>query len=326
MGELGLMGVMVPEKYGGSGLDMTAFTTAIIELGRADASVAITMAAHNSLGIMPLLLFGSEEQKKSYLPKLASGKTLGAFGLTEPDAGSDAGSTKTKAVKSGDEYIVNGGKIFMASPINPKDLLSKVITKEIVKWDTDHGGLIAREEMRIGSIVLKSTPIQNPNPEKLIEAITDAIAEKGRQLLDWNKEVIQLLYRVNSLRKWNSSLRFPEYSMEALLASNKEWIIPYLSNVKKPQDLRKIDLKEILFYCLTLEQQKNIDALAPPKVKLSNGSFAKLEYQENCSEPVLAIPLQRCFGMLETPKVNGGKVNSSFSYPNSSIIFSKIIW
>ena len=203
----------------------------------------------------------------------------------------------------------NGGKIFMASPINPKDLLSKVVTKEIVKWDTDHGGLIAREEMKIGSIVLKSTPIQNPNPEKLIEAITDAIAEKGRHLLDWNKEVIQLLYRVNSLRKWNSSLRFPEYSMEALLASNKEWIIPYLSNVKKPQDLRKINLKEILFYFLTLEQQKSIDALVPPKVKLSNGTFAKLEYQENCSEPVLAIPLQRCFGMLETPKINGGKIS-----------------
>ena len=115
MGELGLMGIMVPEKYGGSGLDMTAFTTAIIELGKADSSVAITMAAHNSLGIMPLLLFGSEEQKKSYLPKLASGKTLGAFGLTEPDAGSDAGSTKTKAVRSGDEYIVNGGKIFITN-------------------------------------------------------------------------------------------------------------------------------------------------------------------------------------------------------------------
>lgn len=203
----------------------------------------------------------------------------------------------------------NGGKIFMASPINPKDLLNKVVTKEVVKWDTDDGGLIAREEMRLGSIVLKSIPIQNPNPEKLMEAITTVIAEKGRQLLDWNSEVIQLIYRVNSLRKWNSDLRFPEYSIEALLESNKEWIVPYLSNVKKPQDLRKIDLKEILFYSLTFEQQKNIDTLVPSKLKLSNGLFAKLEYQKNCSEPVLSIPLQRCFGMLESPKVNGGKVN-----------------
>ena len=115
MGELGLMGILVPEKYGGAGLDMVAFSTAIIELGRADASVAITMAAHNSLGTLPLLTFGSKKQKDKYLPDLASGKTLGAFGLTEPFAGSDAGATKTKAVKVGNEFIVNGSKIFITN-------------------------------------------------------------------------------------------------------------------------------------------------------------------------------------------------------------------
>ena len=115
MGELGLMGMMVPEKYGGSGLDMIAFATAIIELARADASVAITMAAHNSLGTIPLLLFGNDDQKTSYLPKLASGEILGAFGLTEPEAGSDAGATKTRAIKSNNDYVVNGGKIFITN-------------------------------------------------------------------------------------------------------------------------------------------------------------------------------------------------------------------
>jgi alkylation response protein AidB-like acyl-CoA dehydrogenase len=115
MGELGLMGIMIPEEYGGAGLDMVAFATAIMELGRADASVAITMAAHSSLGSLPILMFGSDEQKNTYLPKLATGEMLGAFGLTEPDAGSDAGATKTKAVRDGDEYIVNGGKIFITN-------------------------------------------------------------------------------------------------------------------------------------------------------------------------------------------------------------------
>ena len=115
MGELGLMGIIVPEEYGGAGLDMVAFVTAIIELARADASVAITMAAHTSLGTMPILLFGSDDQKKEYLPKLATGEILGAFGLTETDAGSDAAATKTKAVLKGDEYIVNGGKIFITN-------------------------------------------------------------------------------------------------------------------------------------------------------------------------------------------------------------------
>ena len=115
MGELGLMGIIIPEEYGGAGLDMVAFVTAIMELARADASVAITMAAHSSLGSLPILMFGSDEQKNTYLPKLASGEMLGAFGLTEPDAGSDAGATKTKAVRGGDEYVVNGGKIFITN-------------------------------------------------------------------------------------------------------------------------------------------------------------------------------------------------------------------
>ncbi len=115
MGDLGLMGMIIPTKYGGSGLDMMSFVIAITELAKVDASVAITMAAHTSLGSLPILLFGSKEQKEKYLPKLAKGKILGAFGLTEPDAGSDAGGTKTKAILDQNNYIVNGGKIFITN-------------------------------------------------------------------------------------------------------------------------------------------------------------------------------------------------------------------
>lgn len=203
----------------------------------------------------------------------------------------------------------HSGKIFLASPINPTDLASKVVTKEIVKWDIDDGGLVARQELRIGSIVLKSTPIQHPDPDRLIEAITDAVEEKGRQLLDWNKEVLQLLNRVNALRKWEPSLHLSEYTIEALLSTNKVWLSPYLNGVKKPNELRKIDLKEILFYGLTPEQQQQLNRLAPAKIKLPNGTFAALEYPEKGGEPILAVPLQRCFGMLQTPKVNNGRTN-----------------
>ena len=115
MGSLGLMGMIIPTRYGGAGLDMISFVTAIIELAKADASVAITMAAHTSLGSLPLLLYGSEEQKRKYLPRLAKGEIIGAFGLTEPDAGSDAGGTKTKAILDGNDYVVNGGKIFITN-------------------------------------------------------------------------------------------------------------------------------------------------------------------------------------------------------------------
>ncbi|MDG2265694.1 MAG: acyl-CoA dehydrogenase family protein [Candidatus Marinimicrobia bacterium] len=115
LGDLGLLSIPVPKEYGGSGMDNVAYAAAIMELAKADASVAITVAAHTSLGTMPIVLAGTEEQKKKYVPKLASGEMLGAFGLTEPNAGSDAGATKTTAVRNGNNYTVNGGKIFITN-------------------------------------------------------------------------------------------------------------------------------------------------------------------------------------------------------------------
>ncbi|MFQ6605123.1 MAG: acyl-CoA dehydrogenase family protein [Fidelibacterota bacterium] len=115
MGQLGLMGIPVPEAYGGAGMDMVAYAAAVMEVAKVDASVAITLAAHTSLGTMPIVLAGTEEQKQRFVPPLASGDMLGAFGLTEPSAGSDAGATKTTAVKEGDHYRINGSKMFITN-------------------------------------------------------------------------------------------------------------------------------------------------------------------------------------------------------------------
>jgi alkylation response protein AidB-like acyl-CoA dehydrogenase len=115
LAELGLMGIPIPEEYGGAGSDTLAYAIAIEELTRIDSSVAITVAAHTSLGTMPILLYGSEEQKREWLPQLASGERLAAFGLTEPDAGSDAGATRTRAELRDGEWIVNGTKIFITN-------------------------------------------------------------------------------------------------------------------------------------------------------------------------------------------------------------------
>jgi len=112
MAELGLMGIPWDEKYGGTGMDTMALVIAIEEIGKVCPSTAATMMAHTSLGTAPIAVFGTEEQKEHYLPGLASGKKIGAFGLTEPNAGSDAGNTQTRAVLNGDEYIVNGEKAF----------------------------------------------------------------------------------------------------------------------------------------------------------------------------------------------------------------------
>ncbi len=112
MSELGLMGIPWDEKYGGNGMDTIALVIAIEELGKECASTAATMMAHTSLGTTPIAIFGTDEQKAKYLPDLCSGKMLGAFGLTEPNAGSDAGNTQTRAVKKGDGYVINGQKAF----------------------------------------------------------------------------------------------------------------------------------------------------------------------------------------------------------------------
>ncbi len=115
LAELGLMGIPIPEEYGGAGADTVSYAIAIEELTRIDSSVAITVAAHTSLGTMPIYLFGDEAQKQEWLPQLASGQKLAAFGLTEPDAGSDAGATRTRAELRDGGLVVNGAKIFITN-------------------------------------------------------------------------------------------------------------------------------------------------------------------------------------------------------------------
>ena len=115
LAELGLMGMTIPEEYGGGGTDTLSYAIAIEELTRVDSSVAITVAAHHSLGTLPIYYFGDEEQRRRWLPDLASGRRLAAFGLTEPEAGSDAGATRTTAELRDGRWIVNGSKLFITN-------------------------------------------------------------------------------------------------------------------------------------------------------------------------------------------------------------------
>jgi len=115
MGELGFLGLPIPEEYGGVGADTVSYAIAVEEVSRACGSTGITFVAQTSLACAPLLFFGSEEQKQKYLPPLATGEWIGAFGLTEPEAGSDAGATRTRAVRDGDEWVINGRKNFITN-------------------------------------------------------------------------------------------------------------------------------------------------------------------------------------------------------------------
>ena len=139
MAELGLMGMTIPEEYGGGGADTLAYAIAVEELTRVDSSVAITMAAHHSLGTLPIFYFGNDEQKAQWLPELASGTKLAAFGLTEPDAGSDAGATRTHANLQDGSWVVNGAKIFIT---NAGTDITACVTITAVTGDDEVSNLI----------------------------------------------------------------------------------------------------------------------------------------------------------------------------------------
>ena len=135
MGELGLLGCFVPVEYGGSDVGYLSYAIAVEELARVDGSQAATITAGNSLGIGPIYYYGTDQQKREWLPKLCTGGMLAAFGLTEPDAGSDAGGSRTHAELKGDSWIINGSKIFITNGANP--LTGVVIVQAVTGRDSD---------------------------------------------------------------------------------------------------------------------------------------------------------------------------------------------
>ena len=159
MADLGLMGITVPEEYGGSGMDFISYIIAINELSKVSAVIGVILSVHTSVGTNPILYFGNEEQKQKYVPKLAKGEYLGAFCLTEPSAGSDAASLKTRAVKKGDKYIINGSKIFITNGGEADVYIvfaktdpekgSRGVTAFIVEKDAP-GLIIGKDEKKMG--------------------------------------------------------------------------------------------------------------------------------------------------------------------------------
>jgi len=159
MGEIGLMGIPVAEEWGGAGADFISYILAIHEISKVSATVGVILSVHTSVGTNPILYFGTEEQKRKYVPKLAGGEYLGAFALTEPHAGSDASSIRTTAIRRGDEYILNGNKVFItnggeadtyiAFAVTDATKGTKGISAFIVEKDTP-GFTVGKKEKKMG--------------------------------------------------------------------------------------------------------------------------------------------------------------------------------
>jgi ATP-dependent helicase HrpB len=200
------------------------------------------------------------------------------------------------------------GKIFMASPLNPRDLMPMVKEKEIITWDTRKGGLIATKELRIGNIVLQSKPLPAPDEKHLLKAISNALKTEGESLLNFDESMIQLQNRIMCLKKWNPDENWPEVDIQTLLWTNEEWLSPFLNGVKKPEELKKINLSEALLSSLEWEQQEELKKLAPAKIEVPSGSSIKIEYLPNGEQPILSVRLQELFGLADTPRINRNKI------------------
>jgi alkylation response protein AidB-like acyl-CoA dehydrogenase len=158
MGEMGLFGVVTPEKYGGQGMDYLSYIIAVEELARIDSSQAATIAAHNSLGIGPILKYGTEEQKEKYLPQLCTGEQLWGFGLTEPEAGSDSRGSKTKAELVNGEWVINGSKVFITNGSTP---ITMGITVQLVSKITEGRKEFSTILVEAGTEGFESRKMQN---------------------------------------------------------------------------------------------------------------------------------------------------------------------
>jgi ATP-dependent helicase HrpB len=199
------------------------------------------------------------------------------------------------------------GKIFLAAPLNPKDLLPMVKEVESVVWDTRKGGIVASKDLRIGNIVLQSKPITKFNEEQVITAICKAIEKEGENLLNFDDKMKQLQYRILSLRSWNPEENWPDVSTETLVMNASTWLSPYLKNIKKADDLKRVDLYEALYHSLDWEKQNELNTLAPSKLEVPSGSKIPIEYFANGATPVLSVRLQEVFGLSDTPMLNKGK-------------------
>jgi ATP-dependent helicase HrpB len=181
------------------------------------------------------------------------------------------------------------GKIFLAAPLNPKDLAPLVKKTDNITWDSRKGALTATTDLRIGHIVLQSRPLSHPNPDQITEAICKEIEKNGAHLLNFDEKVQQWQNRIQSLRKWHPASLWPDVTTPTLLKHCREWLAPYLNQVRKNDDLKKLDLLNILHFHLNHQQQNELNQLAPTAIEVPSGSKIQLHYSPDGSAPVLAV-------------------------------------
>jgi ATP-dependent helicase HrpB len=201
----------------------------------------------------------------------------------------------------------NEGRIYLAAPLNPKDILHLAYEKEVVNWDTQKGILIARKEKRIGEITVESSPLEKISEEERTKILCEVVKKEGLNLLKWPDNLLQWQARIMNLKSLRPEEEWPDVSPEYLVNHSEKWLTSYLSPIRKREDFQKLDLTSILSALLPWAMSQRLDQLAPDKIKVPSGFAIPLQYFADGSTPVLAVRLQEMFGLLDTPAINEGR-------------------
>jgi len=201
----------------------------------------------------------------------------------------------------------NEGKIFLAAPLNEKDLLHRAHEIETATWDSERGMIVAALEKRIGNTILSTKPLTKIADEQRIKILCDALREEGLKLLGWSEAQQEWQARVQNVRSWRPDENWPDVSDAHLLQTAEEWLGTYLSQVSKRIDFQRLDLQNIVAGLLPWELANKLDKIAPIRLQVPSGSQIKVTYFIDGRPPVIEVRLQEMFGLLETPTVNEGR-------------------
>ena len=238
---------------------------------------------------------------------------VGRFRLS----GGEIVSLEASDALSGAEWLAIGsmnvrpggvGRIFLAAPVAPEDLKPLVRIRDVVAWDAREGAVVARRESRIGSLLLESKPLPDCPREAIREAIIQAASKEGLSMFDFSDEVQQLQRRIASVAAWHPELELPDVDTESVLSAVSVWGPMFLGKASTREQLRKLDLTEIIWSLLSWEQRQAVERFAPTHIEVPTGSRIRLQYRQGADAPVLRVRLQECFGLVDTPTVDGGRI------------------
>lgn len=204
------------------------------------------------------------------------------------------------------------GRVFLAAPVSSQSLEDYATWWDNITWIAHQGGVIAQKEMRIGTLVVRTKPLDNVPKEQLKGIICEAAKKEGKSMLSWTDKTAALQERVALVAQWHLELGLPDLSADAVLKQPERWLPFYLEKdgrvITTISEMRKIDMESVLWNMLSYEQQQKVSRMAPTYIMVPSGSKIQLRYRKGSEVPVLSVRLQECFGLTATPRVNDGKV------------------